>query len=65
MGRNDRIRRELGFGQGSLREKLRDYYDPFERRERAPAEAGRSGEGDDLFPLIFLPGAADKGSGAR
>ena len=47
MNRREQIRRELGFGQGTLREKLRDYYDPFERRDTGPNVAANAVAADE------------------
>ncbi len=38
MSRNDDIKRQLGHGMGTARQKLREYYDPFEPRPPKPAE---------------------------
>jgi hypothetical protein len=51
MNRNDQIRRQLGFGQGTLTGKLREYYDPFERREETPAAHDDT---DDIDFALFL-----------
>jgi hypothetical protein len=55
MSSNEDIKRALGVGQGTLRGKLRDYYDPFEPRRAAPTAVAWSEQVDLGADFPFHP----------
>jgi hypothetical protein len=55
MSRNEQIKRELGVGQGTLRDKLRDYYDPFESRDAVQAASNWPNQAHQCTDFPFHP----------